>query len=119
MSILDRLKNARPKPVEIVVPSWGDEKVFVLPLNIDERREFTEAFGEASHLELAIATTLDRMVEENGDRVFDEENDEHMEIFRQLDSDGMLEVFEAICSKGHRQSSKVKGARKNSRKTRR
>lgn len=117
MSILQKLKDATPKPVKITVESWGDEEVFIMPFSIKEREEFDTFLGE-DPAAVMIATTLERIVEENGDRVFDEDNDDHMEIFNSLSSDGLVEVYRAICSKEHRQSAEVKGARGNLRKRR-
>jgi len=118
MSILQRLKNARPKPVQITVPSWEDEEIYIMPFNLTERQEFDINLAEHDITSVMIATTLERIVEENGDRVFDEESDEHMEIFRSLNAEGLAEVFQAICNKDNRRSAAIKGALGNSRKRR-
>lgn len=134
MSLSDRLKKLKIQPVEFPVPSWDNEPVFLLPLSVDERKEYKDISAELELQmrektltqqeyiqkmdDLALAIVVKKLVDKKGNQEF-EDHKKFQAAIKDLPYDGVPEIFDAIMFKDIRTSGKIKDAEKNSRPRRR
>ena len=109
-------RAASPKPVKIKVDAW-DAEVYVLPLSGADREDhkaLTEKMEEGDLSADAIyqGTVMDRLVDEDGERIFDE-TDEDIEAFLALDWRGVEEVYGALMSSVLMRRAMVEGVKGN------
>ena len=121
MGIKDKLAAAAaPKPFQFEVESWGGETVNLLPFDsagIDEHDELFED-GDLDANSIYISTVIGRLVDEDGDPVFDQEDD--YELFMGFDLAGFYECYRALTERVlGKLRMKTEGTKKNLKSARR
>lgn len=101
MSLKEKLaKAATPQPFPVEIEAWGGETVHLLPMDQHAMDEHNAAIRESENATaVMMATVLHQLVDEQGDLVFDLDDDEDIALAESFDLGGYRECFDALCDR--------------------
>lgn len=116
MSIKDKLvAAAQPSPIAVEIEEWGGAEVHLLPFSGAEAQEHRELLekDDLRVVSVAYAAVIERLVDEDGEPVFDGDDDEDYDDFMSLAEGGVIECYELLTSRHLRLQAKKEGAKGN------
>ena len=110
--LLKRFADAsKPKPFPFEVESWDGMEVHLMPMSSDEVDDFFETSNneDLRAIDVIIATVVEHLVDEDGERFLFYEDDEHREFIRSADNSGYHEIFDALQDRAVGKSQAMEG----------
>lgn len=105
------IEAAKPKPFPYEVEAWGGFEVTLLPMDPDGLIDVADASldGDVRFISIVIGTVVEHLVDEDGERLFDYENEGDREIIHSRDAAGYRELFEVLQDRATGKSEKMEG----------
>lgn len=105
------IEAAKPKPFTYNVEAWGGFEATLMPMDPEGLIDVadTSMDKDVMLISIIIGTAVEHMVDEDGDPLFDYDDEADRKIIHSRDAAGYREIFDVLQDRATRKSDRMEG----------